>query len=310
MKKVLRPIAAVMCIVMLAVTLCSCQYIDDARSKHAVYTDDKKSTLIFRDKEYKKVNIKNSNTTFIMNESIFEDCYATNSDVPVLLRSMYGDDMYLSEALEDEKNPTLITIYRYGMSDYSSATSISKGILSSLGTDIDLNSTYSAVVSDSDFEIVNYYVREDKYDSVVYKLDNAQIDRFCKIVTEYDDPSDTWMGGKTTCELIDESVCKAVNTVLKNNDTITVDKLDKNNEWWGIMFISCDDEMFISDNRNVLVISDGLDYYAFYVNTTVSNPFIHKVDDKNRKIFTKLFNDYQNYREYIDLSFYENYTEN
>lgn len=97
MKRFFRLSALVIALVLLALTLCSCQYVDDARSHQAFYTDDTKREISYGDHVYKILNP--GNRSFVFTGTYVDDYFysVTEKDVPALLARFEGDFIDFNE---------------------------------------------------------------------------------------------------------------------------------------------------------------------------------------------------------------------
>lgn len=96
MKKFFRLTALALAIVMLAVSLCSCQYIDNLRTHQAFYADESEREILFEEHTYKLLNPGRLNFLFT---GIFDtdgNYFVSQKDVPVLIAEHEGDFVNLS----------------------------------------------------------------------------------------------------------------------------------------------------------------------------------------------------------------------
>ena len=91
MKKIIKLIALMTAVALLAISLCSCQHLDELKANQAFYTDDTKETIIYHDSVYKAINPGNLYFTSNYIYGYFDNAYVTTEDVPALLSSWYGD---------------------------------------------------------------------------------------------------------------------------------------------------------------------------------------------------------------------------
>ena len=95
MKRTIKTIILSLFVICICFTLCSCAALDEARLNHAFYKDDDTSTITFRNKSYKALpNCEDFSPEW---ENL---AYVTEKDVPVLVRSMFGDILYFSDDLK------------------------------------------------------------------------------------------------------------------------------------------------------------------------------------------------------------------
>ena len=96
-----RLIALVLAIIVVSVSLCSCQALDAARDSQAFYHDSKRE-IIWLDQTYKVMNTEKFS---IINTDIRE-LRVTASDVPVLLSDLVGD-----YGIVERKDDSVISVY-------------------------------------------------------------------------------------------------------------------------------------------------------------------------------------------------------
>lgn len=90
MKRILKVIALVLAVVMLAVTLCSCQHLDDLRAHQAFFTDSTKRSIEFDGQLYQWIEV--GKRAFVFSDLWSPEAYhVTERDVPVLLAQNEGD---------------------------------------------------------------------------------------------------------------------------------------------------------------------------------------------------------------------------
>ncbi len=91
MKKIFRITALLLAVIMLTMTLCSCNYLDSLRAHQLFYTDDTKREIEFEDSVYKILNP--GRLTFIFTDlyDIDASYFVTKKDVPVLVSHQEGD---------------------------------------------------------------------------------------------------------------------------------------------------------------------------------------------------------------------------
>ncbi len=298
MKKVIRIIAVAICITLLGVTLCSCQYLDDKKDNHAIYCDDSKTSFTFRGYTYKKISSP-SNMSFIEPKTDFTNAYVTEKDVPVLLSESYGNTMAFSAK---EKNPVIIHIVSRGIG-YVSPVSIRQ-------------SSYWAEYED----ISGVFAREDHYDELTEKVKAAKLDSY--YVTKYKDYSANAYFYESSYEdiidpyefeLVSDEVAEAVNDSLLNGKKVKYTKLESDG-WDSINIIPCDKDMILTNNNNVVFFKNKGDYYL--LQTLNGNAFgeeVVKAPEKYTELFDKFYvaNKELIYEGYLweFFSSYEDYAE-
>ena len=89
MKKHLKLIALFVVIALSAISLCSCQALDEAKEKQAFYTDDTKNEIVWKGETYQQIDP--GKYYFISSYGFDDTLFVTDKDVPVLLSSYEGD---------------------------------------------------------------------------------------------------------------------------------------------------------------------------------------------------------------------------
>ena len=88
MKKMKRWIALLVALLM-CLSLCGCQALDDMRATHAVYQED--GSILWNDVVYRK--LENVDQIDVLDVSYdYAWIYVTESDVPVLLINWFGEE--------------------------------------------------------------------------------------------------------------------------------------------------------------------------------------------------------------------------
>ena len=290
MKKSFKIIALVLCLATLCVTLCSCQALDERRENQAVMIDD--TSFSFHDHTYKKMPIS-SKLQFIMNDPIGFQSFLTDKDVPVLLSAMYGYSMTYEYSEKDD--PIVVSIYKkYQGLEFPS-----------------LGPRVSAVLSDNldEYEeyqwgetVVEYYVREDQYDSVKRSIDNVELDHFYIRVYEPDNEFEPWDGGKYSNVLLDDAAAEAVRRTLKDGEKVDVRSLKDEGNWVDIYINTCDKDIVVTDNLGPIhFITDTFDQYLCYDNDITT---LYKVKDEDFEYFRKLYSLSKDDLDYIDLYYF------
>lgn len=317
MKRIIRIIAAVMCIALLGVTLCSCQQLDDKKRNHAVYTDDSKETIEFRGNAYKRLTLPSetiSATAFY--DYIPESAYVTTKDVPVLLSSMFGEPIIFDTKSDD---PVIIQCY-----NESPITTENSYYLNSI-------SNYYGY----QFDAKKCYVREDFYDELKEELKDGNLEHY--FYYDYDlkdfdmknfDPEniesaeefeyDMYSNLKVDYKLIDDELTKAINDTLKSGKKIDYKKL-KDHSYSSFALSYCDKNLIVSDEGKNLVIFCDTKTNKYYLAPMAygysNNKVLIEVPDKYSQLFKKLFTEQKDSLfEDEDLSMYfeddlEDYTD-
>lgn len=100
MKQYIKKILCVVIIAALSYSLCSCKYIDELRTQHGIYTSNKRDEISLNGNKYILMQ-----TDILITSTTYKNINVTESNVPVLLSTEYGDYFDLS------KNHKFITTY-------------------------------------------------------------------------------------------------------------------------------------------------------------------------------------------------------
>ena len=277
MKKVIRIIAVAMCVALLGVMLCSCQYLDDMKKNHAVYTDDSKEAIEFKDHIYKGFSMPENIIPITDSEAYGEFTYVTTKDVPVLLSEMYGDSFSFDTR---EKTPLILTCYN----------EVNNSVLnySNLGT----AQTYQ----------VQCYVREDRYDELSEEMKNATLDHYYYLHDNYDsyvgnnsDYLDYGSISSVDYRLVSEELTNAINDTIKSGKKVNYKKL-KDEGWNSFTLNYCDKNRLVTDVSKTLIIlynRESLKYYLVPKFPAMSYSHgakeIFEVSEKYHKALDQLF---------------------
>lgn len=305
MKKYIKLTALVLCIAALCVSLCSCQYLDDARAKTAVYTDDSKDSFTFRGNLYKKMEISDKYSFIIID--VQGDRYVTAPDVPVLLSKSYGDMMNYDA--KEEKSPTVIRVYRNldeTLTDLSDSDVYIDPIIRSAADSVMDDYIDNYIVQGQWYTDYAHYIREDKYDDIKASVDSAVMDHYFTLVYTYDNDAEPWSGGKYLPALLDDDATEVIKRTMSGKETASWDDLSSKQDWYAIQLAACDKDMLLSDNSsynsNVTMITNSTDYYLFYMNDSTK---LYKVSDDDFSAIRKVYSMCKDSLEYADIDFYK-----
>ena len=172
MKKVFRMTALWMAAALVALSLCSCQALDDARANRGFYSDDH-NEIDLNGTVYRLLD-PGDNCMFYddwMNPyGEKTSYYATEKDVPILLANHYGDMVYMNEdetILSTQESYALYTSYLSGVTD----------------------DEYTPL-EDYQYGSIPCYVREDKYDAAKACVDTGILDHYYFTYYDYDQIDD------------------------------------------------------------------------------------------------------------------------
>lgn len=249
MKKTFKITALLLAITLLAVSLCSCQALDEARTNHAVFTDKEYTAIEFKGHTYRLMDSSEKYDFIIAN--YYTDCYVTDKDVPVLLKGMFG------QPISFNGNETVIEV------DIDSAKATADEVFFDSYDMMNYNPhmTYNT----------NYYVREDVYDAVKASIKNAKLDHYYIEFYPYE------FGTHESHEqqiLIDDELTEIVNNILKapNDNRIAFESFNpRHADYQYISLYVCDKDMVLTkrnlDYRLILLNND-----VYFWPGTVSNP--------------------------------------
>ena len=276
MNNILKRITLFLLIAVLCISLCSCQYLDDAKARAAYYTDNSRESFTFRGYTYLKIgseHLKNYRS-FITDEIYYDNlCHAATSDVPVLMVASYGDRMVFNAT---DEAPEVITVFPYHV-------------------DEDAWTPYQ------DSYTYEYYAREDRYDRIVKILEESEIDRYYTHIDRYDS-YDEWDGRMSPSNyLLDEETSNAVKRTLISGESADWRDL-LSYDCYTVMLYPCDSEMMVTSGATYLLVTNSIDYYVCDEITYT----LKKVSDDDYELMRKLYslNRYSAY--YADPVWYAN----
>ena len=97
MKKTVKILSLILCLLTLSSLLCSCNFLDEKREKHIIYENDERTEVMLNGKKYKLLPGFDDELIFLSETAYTYDCFMTASDVPVLLASFFGERVSISE---------------------------------------------------------------------------------------------------------------------------------------------------------------------------------------------------------------------
>lgn len=275
MKNLLKRTALFLLIAALCISLCSCQYLDDAKARAAYYADDSKESFTFRDYTYRKIgyeHLKNFRS-FIMDDTYYDNqCHAATQDIPVLMAARFGDLMTFNAT---DEAPAVITVYP-------------------LHVDEDAWTPYQ------DTYTYVYYAREDQYDRIISILEESEIDRYFTHVDRYN--YDEWDGRLSPSSyLLDEETSAAVKRTLSGGEAA---------EWrdliaydcYTVTLYPCDSEMMITNGTTYLLVTNSVDYYLCDEITYT----LKKVGEDDYELMRRLYSLNRSSAYYADPVWYAN----
>ncbi len=306
MKRMTRIIAALMCIALLGMILCSCQQLDDKKRNHAVYTDDSKETIEFRGNNYKRLTLPSESIVPVTPyDYIGATAYVTTKDVPVLLSSVFGEEIAY-DIKSDE--PVVIQCYK------ESSIETNNNFL--------VNSTS---VYGYQYDNEKCYVREDHFDELNEELKDGNLDHYyyydygTKDFELKDSDSSDEIAYEMNSDyevkidekMIDDESTAAINETLKNGKKIEYNKL-KNHTYSSFSLMYCDKNLLFTDTSKILIIFRDTTADKYYLASMAYDYANHKelieAPEKYSQLFKKLFSENKNIVfEDDDLSSYFEY---
>lgn len=273
MKTIIRILAVALCIALLGVTLCSCQYLEDHKNNRAVFTDSSKESFTFRGYTYKKMEFPSKSNLMLMADGD-TSAYVTTEDVPVLLTSMFGQPIVYNG---DEKNPLIMTCH-------SNENEVFYGVAN-------LGITYNSGSASPE----GTYVREDKFDELKNTIVNAKLDHYYYWV--FNEEYDEWNNYSAyyiveVRHLAGDSLTKAINDTLENGKKVKYIDVPNDEGWSETEVYPCDKDMMVTNSRLYYIFTDGKDYYV--IPTTSGDPDtdeLIKADKKYYDLFKDLLSD-------------------
>ena len=204
MKKILRYVSLILTLLIVCFTFCGCDFIEEARTKHAVWKDDDKTVILLNGKEYKLLP-----ECGILNPmcNSYCDYVVTKSDVPLLLAEMYGELVSVSS---DEN----FIIVDSGYVDHL----------------------------DSKYEPAKIYCATDCYEEIKSKIENdVVLENLCYEYYYYDADTDDYLTGIYNFTKEDEN---AILGVIRQGDTTTMDVYAGNTEAYFEIYNCSSDGLF------------------------------------------------------------------
>lgn len=270
MKRFLKYTALVLILAVMAVTLCSCQRLDDMRAHQLFYTNEKKTEIEYNDHIYRQIDP--GKRSFVFND-LFElgmTFHATAKDVPVLLASSQGD------WVEINREQTIMSNFSVGEDEVWYVRD-------------DYYDTAKAAVESKSLD--HYYFNYSVYD-------------------EDGDDALFYEGYRSVNVLLDDQQAAAVEKALAQPEDKRVSYRELNSYIDTLSLFACDADMIVQDEDiSVFLIKDGSDYYVWNGNT-YSDKSICKVDEADRDMFKQLFKDYPDAVEPDDISWrFDSYDE-
>ena len=286
MKKTFRIIALVLALAVVALSLCSCRALDEAKENRGIYSDDHLS-IQFKGETYRFFDPHNY--------TIISDAYtgwnqyhATDKELPLLLASWYGDTMSLNREKTVIETSVPISAFAKELANEAVYNTVDNQVVSSLyGNN---NATY---------------VREDLYEDTkaaaeADKLEYYFIEYYENSYYNYDFGT-SWSDWKDYNEaysdtyrivLLEDAVTKIVDNALKTptKDKISYKELSENQT--DISLQACDKNLILRDwDTNYYFVYDQGKYY-FWDGKTSDEKCIVPLNKDDSEIIDDLFDQY------------------
>lgn len=289
----IRLIALVLAIIIVSVSLCSCRSLDMKKSETAIYTDDTKTEILFRDHLYHWLDSGDLTYVFYTGGTDYNDYRVTEKDVPILLSGWYGSYMGMSD---DE---TILacgnsSMHDFGEMVYDEAT----------GQDADHSALYGIYGNETAF-----YVREDKYDDIKATVESEKLDHYYfnyMDMSDYYYEYDSWDDLNSNISkdvLLDDTATDAIERAMKSGKTeefvIHDGKqfVDDHNIKRIIPLQKCDKDMILTEAKGtscylVERLNKDYKYYATEGCTPDGKCVLHEIDKESYDAIEKYFEDY------------------
>lgn len=284
MKKIIRIIAVALCVAILGVMLCSCQYLEDKKHDRAVFADDSKECIEFRGYTYKRISLP-ADVVIMDGDSYYGyQAFVSTKDVPVLLNSIYGQPITFDFS---EENPPILQCYKEDKNVSNDATE----------RFVRFSYTYTYNYFGYELDSDKCYVREDRYDELKEELQNAILDHYYYYDYHEEEYNDVYYEDRSMVELklVDDDLTKSINETLKSGKTIDYTTLKDSDSWNSYWLSYCDKNKLVKDDSKELRIfynSTNDKYYLLQTSYSLAN---HKelieVPKSDNQLFKKLFDE-------------------
>ena len=298
MKKIIRISALLLIAALTALSLCSCQSLDDQRSHHAFYTDDDHLKIEFEGNTYHF--IYPGTYTIINDNNIWNDTYyVTENDVPVLLSGWYGNYMYIN------KDKTIIeTSVPLNELPDALKSAISEGVDKTGDTSHEWSRSNNYV----------YYIREDKYDKIESIIEDGEPDHYYFefwSYSDYDldyDDMDLFAAKSVSSNghrlvMLADDLTAVINKALKSKGDDQIDFTQLGSDAKMIDISRCDSEMILTDWKEYYLIKDKEHYY-FWNGNTQNGIILYRFTEDEASAVRELFKDFPDAVYENDFSIY------
>lgn len=260
MKRFIKLISLIMAVVLCALSLGSCAYLDDLRAHRGVYSDDTKRTIILEDNNYKL--LKPGSLSFVFTDTYFDgQFYITKPDLPVLLTHFEGDPCDLN------KEKTVLCLW----------TDISEWYIRE-----DLYDDYKEALDSSKLD--HYFLSYTEYPDSYYDID-------------YDVP---YMLNDSDIKhhdvLLDDDLTAVINKTLAipADEKIKYTELSNDSSQKVITVAPCDRNMYVTNpEAEIWLIKESDNKYYIWNGNAYDEKSICPVAGDDADIIAKLFSDHK-----------------
>lgn len=275
MKRIIKLFALLLVIALSAISLSSCQFLDNARAHQAFYTDDTKREISFDEHTYKILNP--GKLSFVFTDRINTDgsYYVTTKDVPVLVARFEGDYFDLNRE---------------------------KSIISMWG-----QNTNIWYIRDDKYDKAEKLVENVKLDSYFFSYYDYGDPAF----SDYYHQLKTINNENQKNELLNAELTEIVNKTLAadNDSKIDYKKLDSSDDAQKYFRLKrCDKDIIITNNEEIYLIRDYDDKYYVWNGDTLNENTICPIAEEDTPAVKQFFTDRSNACEVGNISwFFETY---
>ena len=269
MKKSIRIIALITAMLLIALSLCSCRSLDELRGNTAIYDDDAKETLTFRGEQYRIISGKNDLT---ISSAITQWGHATAPDVPVLLATAYGDEMWFEDN-EEHTAPLILYVNHYD-SDRKSVNYVTDKVTTVFYCQ---ESFYDKLYEKMNAEKLDHYT--------VDYYDNDALDRYYETLKADEAINDEQFHTK---EVLDEETTEAIDRTLANKDILMHEDVPET-KLYELTLNVTDEDMLVTNNHIIEVYEHDGEYFLSENNMYYN----HIVAEEDIPIFEKLHDTYK-----------------
>lgn len=273
MKKIIKALALILSITVIALTLGSCRYLDAAKAHQAFYTDETKREISFEDHIYKIINP--GKLSFVFTDTINTTFHATAKDVPVLVSRFEGD--YFD--LNSEK--TIISMFASTQNNW--------------------------YVRDDWYDKAKDLIENAKLDRYFF----GYYDYRETTTIDYEQYLKSINNVAQNNVLLDDDITEIVNKALASSNDKNVDYKDLESGQDAQRYFRlkrCDKDIIITNNDEIYLIRDYDNKYYVWNGDTLNKKTICPIDEEDIPKVKALFKEYPDAYEYGNIrEFFEGY---